>query len=121
MKAPRISLRALMIVVALAALASWGWVLRQRSARFAAEANKHYTRLEVCIHNRDAHLYDGHLLPRVRRLHLMEGDKEQVKFFQSWVCYEEQLVSKYRWAAIFPWLSPGDDPPPPSSFHSWLY
>lgn len=121
MKVRRLSMRALMIAVALAALASYGSVLGQRSARFAAEADKHYRRMALCLDNRDSHLYDHHMNPKVRRLHFTELEKGNLEYFGSWAAYEEQLIWKYRWAAMFPLFSPGDDPPPPTPFHAGVY
>jgi hypothetical protein len=121
MKTRRTTLRALMIAVALAALASFGWVLRQRSARFASEAEKHYHRMALCLANRNSMDTEAHTGIRRRPEVLTGWRKEKRAYFESWASYEEQLISKYRWAAIFPWVSPEDDPPPPSPFHSWLY
>jgi hypothetical protein len=117
MKTRRISLRTLMIAVALAALASWGWVLRQRSARFASEAEKHYYRMDHYIGNRNTVYRDPHTGIRKRREQLTDAEKRQLEFYESCASYEEQLIRKYRWAAIFPWVSPEDDPPPLSPFH----
>jgi hypothetical protein len=117
MKTRRTTLRALMIAVALAALASWGWVLRQRSAIFASEAQKHYHRLELCLANRNS-IFDGYLV-RPTREQLTDADKVRLEFFESWVYWEARLVGKYRRASTFPWASPAADPPTP--FHSWLY
>jgi hypothetical protein len=107
-----------MIAVAVAALASWGWVLWKRSAMFASEAKKHYHRLELCLVNRNS-VFEAFLV-RPRREQLPDAYKARLEFFERAADYEERLVWKYRWASVFPWVSPEADPPPPP-FHSWLY
>jgi hypothetical protein len=114
MKTPRIRVRELMIAVALAALVCYGWVLRDRSAKFATEANRHYGRMGLCLTNRDRIAYDPHMTPMIRRTDLPDYVKRDLENLENWAWYEEQLIRKYRWAAIFPWFSPGDNPPPPT-------
>lgn len=117
MKTPRITIRALMIVVALAALASFGWVLRQRSGRFAAEAFRHYCKMGSYLARRDSIITDQHDGTRLLPEELVGWQKDNIEFFERGAAYEEQLIRKYRWAAIFPWGSPGEDPPPPTPSH----
>jgi hypothetical protein len=115
MKRHRITLRKLMIAVALAALASWGVVLWERSRRFADEACKHFRRFQVCTINRDGAPLNSEA-PRPTWDQLSDHEKEQRVGWNRWVLYEKQLVRKYQRAARFPWITVEEDPPPPSDY-----
>jgi hypothetical protein len=119
MKLPRMrfTVRRLMLAVLAAAIAIQGWVLWRRSAGFANMVVNHERKLRNHIFNRKM-VYVTHVggepdfsreLPPVR-----EADRA---YLDLKIKHEEQLVSKYRRAMAFPWISVESDPPEPKYWH----
>lgn len=115
MKQPRITLRKLMIAVALAAIASWCVVLWWRSQEYAAKAREHSHRLGVCKLNREG-VPINPMWQQSTWESMSDSEKEDRVDWDRWILYEERLVRKYQRAAQFPWIVLEVDPPPPSAY-----
>jgi hypothetical protein len=108
---PRFTLRALMIGVAIAAVASWAQSLRRRSAEFSANADRHWANLIELSGSK------GRSITARRRIlvHAVGGpENAKREIGMRWLDYEERMYFKYRRAARLPWLPIGPDPPPPA-------
>ena len=108
----RFSLRALMATTALSALAAWGWVLWGRSVEYARKAEEYLekmsnSKLNVAnLSQYSRNVFPSHPLP------MPDWMKVRVDFYQLRADDAERLYRKYRRAAMFPWLTPKDDPNP---------
>jgi hypothetical protein len=120
MKAPRFTIRFLMIVVAVSGAAVWGFTLWRRSTAFAASAAVHQSRLSFARRN----LLDEHTenrwelshdpyLPRRFKTTFTSDDMSGIAHYERVVAYEERMYRKYVRAARLPWLPVEADPPSP--------
>jgi len=114
---PRFTLRATAIVIAVAALATWGYAMRLRSAMFTAKASEHEDTLVWERINLQEMQYNstGPFEFRMqRRQNLTAAEEAEIAIQGRRVEYEERMYRKYARAARFPWLPPGPDPAPPT-------
>jgi hypothetical protein len=111
MRAPRFTLRVLMIGVAFAALATWGDSLYRRSVELDAMATKHWTNL-LNLSDSVGRRMGGRRNAFAYRLTLPDKAKREIGI--RWYDYEEHMFLKYRRAARLPWLPISPDPPPPA-------
>ena len=91
MRAPRFTLRVLVIGVAFAALATWGYSLGRRSAECAAKANGHWANL-VKLSGNDGRSM-GHRGFLVHPVGGAENAKRELRM--QWIDYEERMYFKY--------------------------
>jgi len=115
---PRFTLRATAIVIAVAALATWGYAMRLRSAMFTAKASEHEDTLFWERINLRALQYNSigsFEFRRQRRQNLTATDEAEIATQGHVVEYEERMYRKYARAARFPWLPIDPDPAPPTS------
>jgi hypothetical protein len=117
MKPPHFTLRALMIVVALASLAAWGYVLWRQSAEFAARAREHEEGRSLCDINLAFVIgrTQGRQSARLSASARAELEAKRARL-EQWVHYEQRMYLKYRRAARFPWLPISPDPVPPTAW-----
>jgi hypothetical protein len=114
MKPPRIRLRSLMIIIAISAIATWGYTLWRRSAEYASKAEQCEVEVFMYKENLDRIDYEEEA-PFHNRKRTSFSEEETIKRnqYEHLLRYAERLGRKYRRAARFPWLPVEPDPPPP--------
>lgn len=105
MKMPRTTCRTLMIVIAISALAAWGYTLHRRSEFFTAKAREHHIDC-IFYHAAMSNFDDGRTMD--------DSQRAIRETYHRWFEYEDGLVRKYRLAARLPMLPLGPDPDPPA-------
>ena len=114
MRAPRLTIRACMVIVALCAFGAAMW---RRSAMFAAEAERYrWQQLEDELNAQAATSKNFEVLPPRKVTPDQEAEESD---FLRWAEFDQRMQRKYRRAARWPWLPAGPDPvrpgpePPP--------
>ena len=110
----RFRLRSLMIALALASLAAWGYSMWRRSREFAARATAHQFRVfteEINIRSITDE-YPVTQFPPRRKTHLTPAEKVSLGISERVLRYETIMYEKYLRRA-YPWLPVAPDPPPP--------
>jgi len=100
MKLRRITLRQLLLMVALVALTLHAYNLVRWSRKYSFAMETHAHMLHTCRYNRGVG-YCG------------EAD---LTMWDACIGHEERMIQKYRWAMLFPWMPVEPDPEPPSPF-----
>jgi hypothetical protein len=121
----RCTLRTLMVAVALAGLAAWGFTLqcrsvdRRRSAEFAAKARLHERLLTRYAQMLDDIDFAGdRWVSRRKPGDVLDGERASVERRMK---YEYGLYEKYRRASSFPWLPVDPDPIAPPVISRWAH
>ena len=116
MRRPRWRLRAMMAIVAVAAVSCGVVALKRRSQSLRDRAFYHFAashQLEFECRS----FFCGFGLPADRLDEINRKRAEEQRFLRAAAAYHRSLQAKYESAARRPWLSEGADPPaPPYAF-----
>src|SRR5262245_26714147 len=112
MKLPRLRVRTMMVLVAVAAIGVAGWILKKRSDFYTLAA----TNLEQMIKTEERSVIgvprkrNGVLVSEAERLEIYQRGRRHKDAVIAWA---RPLAARFRRAARYPWLQLGPVPPMP--------